>query len=531
MKKRAPNEVSDIMRKVGPRDTAPEMALRHRLWRMGLRYRLHVSGLPGKPDIVFPKARLAVFVDGDFWHGNQWRLRGLESLEGQFTETDNRPYWLEKIRRNEARDILNTRSLTGSGWSVLRVYESHVRRDPDGCARMVMEAVKGGKATPCGARLAEMSVAEFFAGIGLMRMGLERRGWRTSFANDIDPKKYEMYRANFGDGARFSLTDIHRLKASEVPTVTLATASFPCNDLSLAGGRGGLTGKHSSAYWGFIRVLKGMRGRRPPLVLLENVAGLLSSHGGDDLRDALLALNGLGYSVDAFMLNAADFVPQSRVRLFVVGSLSSCHEAFKSDGRANVPVSPVRPQALIDFIARHPEVNWSVRPMPGPVPSAVKLADILEDLPENAHEWWSADRANYLLGQMSVRHRGVIDDMITGDGWSYATAFRRVRAGRTMAEVRSDGVAGCLRTPRGGSGRQILLKAGRGKFFARLLTPRECARLMGADDYRIDVPSNQALFGFGDAVCAPVVEWIATRYLNPLVGAGLRGTLLAPGQG
>ncbi|MBZ0261838.1 MAG: DNA cytosine methyltransferase, partial [Hyphomicrobiales bacterium] len=70
---------------------------------------------------------------------------------------------------------------------------------------------------------------------------------------------------------------------------------------------------------------------------------------------------------------------------------------------------------------------------------------------------------------------------------------------------------------RGGSGRQILVKAGYGRVKARLLTPRECARLMGADDFTINVPLNQALFGFGDAVCVPVVSWIASNYLNPLV--------------
>jgi DNA (cytosine-5)-methyltransferase 1 len=85
-----------------------------------------------------------------------------------------------------------------------------------------------------------------------------------------------------------------------------------------------------------------------------------------------------------------------------------------------------------------------------------------------------------------------------------------------MGELRTDGVAGCLRTPRGGSGRQILIRAGYGKVQVRLLTPRECARLMGADDFLIDAPLNQALFGFGDAVCVPVIEWIANHCLNPL---------------
>ena len=117
--------------------------------------------------------------------------------------------------------------------------------------------------------------------------------------------------------------------------------------------------------------------------------------------------------------------------------------------------------------------------------------------------------------QMSPRHRKVAEEMISGPTWSYGTVFRRTRNGKCMAELRTDGVAGCLRTPRGGSGRQILFKAGHGKYFFRLLTPRECARLMGADDYHIEVPSNQALFGFGDAVCVPVIEWIAQHYLNP----------------
>jgi DNA (cytosine-5)-methyltransferase 1 len=117
---------------------------------------------------------------------------------------------------------------------------------------------------------------------------------------------------------------------------------------------------------------------------------------------------------------------------------------------------------------------------------------------------------------MSERHSKIVREMKARRKWSFATAFRRVRKGRSMAEIRVDGVAGCLRTPRGGSGRQILIKAGYGKVFVRLLTPRECARLMGADDFVIDTSLNKALFGFGDAVCVPVIQWIGENYLNPL---------------
>jgi DNA (cytosine-5)-methyltransferase 1 len=115
---------------------------------------------------------------------------------------------------------------------------------------------------------------------------------------------------------------------------------------------------------------------------------------------------------------------------------------------------------------------------------------------------------------MSPKHRAQADAMIQGISIAYGTVFRRVRNERSMAELRTDGIAGCLRTPRGGSGRQILFAAGRGRFAVRLLTPRECARLMGADDFTIRVPLNQAFFGFGDAVCVPVIEWIARNYLN-----------------
>lgn len=375
--------------------------------------------------------------------------------------------------------------------------------------------------------------AEFFAGIGLMRMGLERQGWSLAFANDIEPQKHTMYTGHFRDAvSHFALGDIHHLRAEQLPTVTLATASFPCNDLSLAGSRSGLAGKESSAFWGFIRLLNELGARRPPLVLLENVTGFLSSHGGEDFAAALVALNNLGYSVDPFILDAARFVPQSRQRLFVVGVLSNPTRLREQPPIYRFFESEHRPKALADFIFTHPDIYWRLRDLP-PLPTArPRLATILEDLPDSAPGWWSVERAAYLLDQMSSRHRAVADAMIAGECWSYGTVFRRVRHGKSMAELRTDGIAGCLRTPRGGSGRQILFKAGYGQYFVRLVSPREAARLMGADDYTITVPTNQALFGFGDAVCVPAIAWIAQNYFNPLLdelAKKVSGQVLSPG--
>jgi len=330
------------------------------------------------------------------------------------------------------------------------------------------------------------------------------------FANDIDPSKQEMYEQNFGSD-HFQLGDIHKLDPDDIPQCELFTASFPCNDLSIAGAWAGLSGKESSAFWGLIDILKRLRKRRPRLVMLENVVGFLQSHGGKDFEAALLALNSLGYVVYAFILNAVHWVPQSRARLFVI--------ARQNDSGGKYPFvvkSETRPQSLIEFMTSHQNIHWDIRELPElPVPQK-RLRDILDELPDDDEHWWDRGRAEYFYNQLSDRHVKIARLMMSRSEYQFATAFRRVRKGRSMAELRTDGIAGCLRTPRGGSGRQILFKAGKGRYQVRLLTARECARLQGADEYKITVPLNQALFGFGDAVCVPAVEWIAENYLTPL---------------
>lgn len=364
----------------------------------------------------------------------------------------------------------------------------------------------------------DKTVAEFFAGIGLMRLGLERAGWQTIWANDIDEDKEAMYRYHFnGNNCHFILGDVHKLPKKSIPQIGLATASFPCTDLSLAGGRNGLAGSGSGAFWGFVKSLKNMGKQKPPLVLLENVVGFLTSHKGSDFQSACKALNDLGYDVDAFIVDAAHFVPQSRQRLFVIGSARRMNRQRKKIEQKDYE-SECRPSILADFILHHPELRWRIRKLPKFPAKAKKLHEIIEDLPSDSKYWWNRERCEYLLNQMSPRHREVADEMIYGEYISYGTVFRRMRKGRSMAELRTDGIAGCLRTPRGGSGRQILFVAGKRQYNVRLLTPQECAKLMGADDFDIDpkLPLNKALFGFGDAVCVNVVEWIARHYINPL---------------
>ena len=532
--RRSPEQTSAIMRRVRSTDTAPEVALRKALWRHGLRYRTGVRSLPGAPDLVFPRHRLALFVDGDFWHGRQPFQRGLTSVEEQFSRSPHRGYWVNKIERNCQRDRLATHSLARQGWRVLRLWATDVGHDLDRCVQLVLQSVGGDLSSSNGHRLPEthfpaLTAVEFFSGIGLMRLALERSGWRILFANDIDDQKAEVYRDNFPVDDTLRLCDIRSLSADEIPAVSLATASFPCNDLSLAGKWRGINGTHSSTFWVFADLLEHMGSRAPRLILVENVPGFLNSHDGQDLFSALRRLNSLRYSCDMFLLDAAFFVPQSRPRLFIVASRAEPQQRTSVLTPNELAASPVRPKRLLDFIRTHPEVHWSLRPVPVPPRATPPLDAILEDVPDSSALWWSRQRADYMFSQLSDRHRLVAEQMLRGSTYSYATVFRRVRNGRSMAELRADGIAGCLRTPRGGSGRQILFKAGKGRYQVRLLNARECARLQGAPDtFLANVPLNQALFGFGDAVCVPVIEWILKFYILPLFSELLRSAEIGP---
>jgi DNA mismatch endonuclease, patch repair protein len=116
------------------RDTRPELMLRRALRGKGLRYRLNVTSLLGRPDLVIPAARLAVFCDGDFWHGRHLRRR-LQKLAGGH----NSAYWVAKIKSNVARDRRINRGLEASGWTVVRLWESDVRADPDRAAETILK--------------------------------------------------------------------------------------------------------------------------------------------------------------------------------------------------------------------------------------------------------------------------------------------------------------------------------------------------------------------------------------------------------
>lgn len=367
----------------------------------------------------------------------------------------------------------------------------------------------------------EKTAADFFAGIGLASAGLIKQSWQIKYAVDRSEAKQRMYENHFGTG-HYHRDDIKYVVGHDLPPVTLAHASFPCTDTSVAGSRGGIDAGESSAFWHFIRVLREMEKPngpgKPPLVLVENVEGFLTSGDGRDLESALKSLNQLGYATDILLIDAAHFVPQSRVRLFIIGLLDCANNKSEQIVDHLARSSTVRRDKIQNFINAHPNISWFVFDLPDLPERALSLDEIVD--PDA--EWWPTEKRDYLFSQMFDRHKEEVRRLSKNDYWSHRTVFRRMRTRegtkKSTAELRLDGIAGCLRTPKGGSARQIILRAGKGRFDARLLNAKENARLMGADDFEIaaDLSLNDALFGFGDAVCVPVIEWIAKHYLEPL---------------
>ena len=362
-------------------------------------------------------------------------------------------------------------------------------------------------------RNAPLTFYEFFAGGGMARLGLGGN-WLCRFANDFDPVKVATYRANFG-GEDLTPGDVWALKPADLPGLAdLAWASSPCQDFSLAGARAGLQGGRSSAFFGFWRLVEALNreGRAPRAIVIENVTGLLTSHAGKDFEALCAALAGQGYRFGALEIDAARFTPQSRPRVFVVAAREPRAELTRD--------SPFHTPAVRAAFERLPDdlrAQWAWWRLPAPPARNTDLAALLE--PDAAVAWKPARDTERLLSLMNPAHR----ERLTRGGRTVGAVFRRTRADGQRAEVRTDGLAGCLRTPRGGSSRQAIVVAENGAVRSRLLTAREGARLMGLpDSYRLPERATAGLHVVGDGVAVPVVRWLAEHLLEPLLSPAAR---------
>ncbi|HZV84025.1 MAG TPA: DNA (cytosine-5-)-methyltransferase [Brevundimonas sp.] len=365
---------------------------------------------------------------------------------------------------------------------------------------------------------------EFFCGGGMVRAGLGE-GWRCLFANDIDPRKAASWQANWGPEA-LHVGDVAALAADDLPgRADLMWGSFPCQDLSWAGAGAGLGGRRSGtfhAFWSLARDLTAA-GRAPRMVVVENVCGALTSRGGLDFQIICRTFVEAGYRCGALVINADRFLPQSRPRLFVLGVREDV-ETGQVAGQG--PCEPFHPPALRRAVERLPAelrramMWWS---LPAPAAAPARLEDVVEpDRPGLV--WHDAARTAGLLALMSPTNLAKVEAVRRNGGSGVGAVFRRTRrasdGGKVQrAEVRFDR-AGCLRTPAGGSSRQILLVVESGSIRTRLMTGRETARLMGLPDaYDLPASHGAACHLTGDGVAVPVVRSLAEHLFEPLAAS------------
>ena len=364
----------------------------------------------------------------------------------------------------------------------------------------------------------------------MARAGLGE-GWECLFANDFDAKKAKTYRDNWeakpGSLNVMHVGDIHDLKPSDLPgRADLAWASFPCQDLSLAGNGKGLAGERSGAFWGFWSLMQNLKheNREPMVLVLENVVGALTSNKGKDFTELCKALKLLGYKFGALVIDAARFLPQSRPRLFIVAISTGVEMA--SDIVGQVPQPDWTPKALAQAWSALPkdvQKQWLWLRLPVPGTTVGKLADLIEAAPRGV-VWHAHEETRRLVSMMSPVNLAKLDAAKAAGKRMIGAVYKRTReeqgVRRQRAELRFDGIAGCLRTPGGGSSRQIILEVNGGEVRSRLLSGREAARLMGLpENYVLPEKYNEAYHLLGDGLAVPVVRHL-TEYLLSVLCEG-----------
>ncbi|WP_280332737.1 DNA cytosine methyltransferase [Nocardia wallacei] len=428
------------------------------------------------------------------------------------------------------------------------------------------------------------SFYEFFAGGGMAMAGLNKSGhkWECLFANDIDEKKAESYRRNWIEKPLVTLGKAEDERpdhiaersgkirmighlgvgsVADVDTQThlrdhgpvdLAWASFPCQDLSLAGSGAGLSGARSGTFMPFWQLIETLRaeGRPPKLVVLENVVGALTAGKGQDFVVLGDKLATTGYRFGAVVINAAYWVPQSRPRLFIIAVNEDV--PLREELLSNGPQTPWHTQALVNAHKRLMEGSlaakrrdswiWWNLPNPPATRSEYKtLADVIDRGEPEGVDWHSpADTDRLIMELMNQTNQekvrtaeklsletnrrivGTVYKRMRPEGEQIGTDGngKPIRAKVQRAEVRFDEIAGCLRTPGGGSSRQTILVIDGGQTRSRLLSPREAARLMGLPKkYKLPERYNDAYHLAGDGVVVDVVDFLAVKVLEPLLAS------------
>lgn len=355
----------------------------------------------------------------------------------------------------------------------------------------------------------KLAFLDFFAGSGLVSEGL-RGFFEPIWANDICNKKSAVFCANHPSEI-FHIGPIEKIRGSDLPSANLSWGSFPCQDLSLAGNMKGISSTRSGLVWEWLRVMDEMK-EKPPIAVAENVVGLISASNGTYYIKVHEALVKRGYKVGALVIDAAYWVPQSRKRVFIV---AVNRDIVTSEFESTKPLW-CHPAPLVQ-VARMLS-GWVWWALPEPKVTRKLLQDLI-DRNAPCDDKFKRER---LLGLLPEKHKEKIK-LSLKEGIYVFPGYKRIRNGKQVLELRFDGLAGCLRTPQGGSSRQFLIIRENGSFSTRLLTVTETAALMGVrKNYKIPGSYNDGYKAMGDAVAVPVTRHLARHLIWPLAKLAIK---------
>lgn len=358
----------------------------------------------------------------------------------------------------------------------------------------------------------------------MARIGLGE-GWSCLFANDFDPKKASCYRGYFGESQHLVVDDVAKIKTHQLDGVAdLAWASFPCQDLSLAGNGVGLIGERSGAFWPFWNLMLQLRNERrsPRTIILENVYGAITSHGGRGLANIIEELVSNGYCCGALVIDASLFVPQSRPRLFIIAVEKQLAIPAQLKSSPDPVWHPKSLEDVYDILSVDARDSWIWWDLPTPPRRSKNISDLVELVPSGV-SWHTSFETKRLIDMMSPINLEKLKEAKRSGKLVVGTIYKRIRKDKDgikkqRAEVRFDHIAGCLRTPSGGSSRQTIILVEGNKVKTRLLSPRETARLMGLpEDYPLPDKYNEAYHLAGDGVVVPVVSHISRNIIEPIL--------------
>lgn len=403
----------------------------------------------------------------------------------------------------------------------------------------IQRDMENAKAIPDQMNQSGPSFYEFFAGGGMARAGLGEH-WNCLFANDFSPMKGHAYRNNWHGGLDLLVEDINKITSKQLPDqADLVWASFPCQDLSLAGGYKGIGGEddvtqtRSGTFWPFWRLMRSLmtENRAPRIIVLENVYGVLTSNKGKDFASIGTVLSDAGYRFGAMMIDAVHFVPQSRPRVFIV----AVHPTVELSQQlvSQTPLTPWHPERMVtafNGLSAKAQELWLWWNLPLPDKRLITFTDIIDEEPVGV-KWDSPEKTKLLLSMMTEANLSKVKAAMKSGQRIVGGLYKRTRIDDNgikaqRAEVRFDGIAGCLRTPAGGSSRQSILVVEGDQVRSRLLSPREAARLMGLPDtYKLPENYNDAYHIAGDGVVVPVVSHLSRFIFEPILSESYNAVL------